>query len=314
MPETRATVTAATLNVRAAPDGSSEKRGALARGASVTVVGRSGSWYEVQSGALRGFAHGDFLHLDTTPAAASGFLCHDDALCACTLPGARAIDTTSLGGATKQAAATWNRFGGLLGPLCAATGIPVAAAVGVLCVESGGQGFVGGRLIIRFENHVFFERWGKAHPDVFRRHFTFDATKRWTGHRFRARESDPWLVQHDGQEREWQAFTIARGLDESAAMRSISMGAPQIMGYHHGTIGYESARAMFDKFGADDRYHILALFDFIKGPGRTSPMLEALRGADYVRFATHYNGNGQAAEYGARIQSAATAFGKVAPS
>jgi len=70
---------------------------------------------------------------------------------------------------------------------------------------------------------------------------------------------------------------------------------------------------MFDRFTADERFQVLALFDFIKGPGRTSPMLESLRRGDYERFATRYNGNGQAAQYGAKIRGATDAFTAVAP-
>ena len=311
-----ATVTAATLNVRRAASSSSDKVGELARGARIDILGRSGAWYEVQAGAVRGFVHGDFVHVDTAPHAhAPGFLCHDDALCDCDLaaPAPARLETAGLGPTTRAAADAWNRFGGMLRPLCTATGIAPSTAVAVLCVESGGRGFLDGRMIIRFENHVFWDKWGAAHPDVFRRHFTFAADKRWTGHKLRPSGAGAWEAGHTGQASEWRAFELARQLDESAALRSISMGAPQIMGYNNARIGYDTPRAMFDRFAADERFHILGLFDFIKGPGATSPLLEALRGRRYEHFATGYNGPGKAAEYGAKIGSVVTAFEKVAP-
>ena len=77
---------------------------------------------------------------------------------------------------------------------------------------------------------------------------------------------------HGNQNLEWQVFEFARNLNEPAAMRSISMGGPQIMGFNHSRIGYDSAREMFDTFQADIRYHVLGLFDFIKGSGTTSPL------------------------------------------
>ena len=117
-----------------------------------------------------------------------------------------------------------------------------------------------------------------------------------------------------GQTAEWEAFDIARTLDEPAALQSISMGAPQIMGFNHAAIGYDSARTMFDRFETDERYHILGLFDFVKGGGTTSRMLEALKREQYEQFATYYNGNGQAAAYGARIRAAALAFDSIASS
>jgi hypothetical protein len=313
---THGTVTATTLNVRAAGSAASELRGKLARGARGVVLAREGDWYRVRSGALEGFVHGDFVRMDSTPVA-DGFLCHNDALCAPTLGLApsRQIPIPPSGPMAQRAAKTWNRYGGVLAPMCAETGISPASAVGVLCVESNGQGMTdSGRLIIRFENHVFWDRWGKPHEDAFRAHFTFDPVKRWTKQRYRTGPSAAWKTSHGvGQDAEWEAFGIARRLDESAAMQSISMGAPQIMGFNHATIGYDSAREMFDRFAADERYHILGLFDFVKGGGSTSRMLEALRREQFDQFATYYNGNGQAAAYGAKIRAAASAFEAIAP-
>jgi hypothetical protein len=311
----QATVTSTTLNVRRAGRVAAERVGELRRGAVVQVLGREGHWYEITDGTIRGFVHGDYLRLDGT-LAADGFFCHDDVLCGSSLaPASRqCIAATGLGGTALAAARAWNRYGGMLAPLSDKAGIKPAAAVAVLCVESSGQGMSDtGRLVIRFENHVFWDRWGKHHPDDFGARFTYDRAKRWTGHKYRARAADPWKSAHLGQTAEWEAFSIARALDEPAAMQSISMGAPQIMGFNHAAIGYDSAKEMFDRFAADERFHIHGLFDFVKGSAQTSRMLEALRREEYEQFATHYNGNGQAAVYGARIRAAATAFTGIAP-
>jgi len=72
---------------------------------------------------------------------------------------------------------------------------------------------------------------------------------------------------HGKQDQEWRVFEFARKLSEPAAMRSISMGGPQIMGFNHSRIGYDSAGEMFHAFESDIRYHVLGLFDFIKGSG-----------------------------------------------
>jgi len=315
MSETRATVTASTLNVRRAPNTGAERVGSFERGKVVEVLERSGNWYEVTDGTVRGFVHGDFVRLDSTPVA-DGFLCHDRGLCACMIepPADRRVATTGPGETALAAARAWNSYGGLVTQLCETTGVSLSAAVGVLCVESSGRGkTASGRLIIRFENHIFWSRWGKSNEDAFREHFTFDPSKRWTGHKYRASASEPWKTGHRDQQSEWDAFTIARSLHEPAALQSISMGASQIMGFNHAAIGYDSAKEMFDQFSADERFHVLGMFDFIKGGGRTSPMLEALRRGEYEQFATHYNGNGQAAAYGARIRAAAAAFERIAP-
>ena len=315
MSYTHATVTAATLNVRRAGDATADRVGELRRGATVQVIGRAGSWYEVDDGTVHGFVHGDYLRFDSTPQV-NGYLCHDDGLCAAPLAPApeRRIAAAGPGEHGKNAARAWNRYGGVLAPLCASVNISPAAAVGVLCVESSGQGMTdAGRLIIRFENHVFWDKWGKAHAAAFQQRFAFNAEKRWTGHKYRASAAQPWKTGHQGQDAEWEAFGIARALDEEAAMESISMGASQIMGFNHAAVGYDSAKEMFDRFSEDERYHVLALFDFVKGGGRTSRMLEALRREDFEQFATYYNGNGQAAAYGARIRAAVDAFERIAP-
>lgn len=309
-----ATVTASKLNVRSAPVISGNLVSELGRGTRVDVIARAGSWYEIKAGSVHGFVHGDFLHLDSTPTA-SGFLCHDDGLCAAELepPAERRIAGSGLSPQARGAAEAWNRFGGMLQPLCDVVAIPPATAVAVLCVESSGRGFANGRMIIRFENHVFWDQWGKNKPDRFRQHFTFDSAKRWTGHRFRTTASGAMTNSHAGQASEWQAFELARSLNGPAALRSISMGLPQIMGFNHPLIGYDSAGGMFDRFSENERFQILGLFDFIKGAGPTSRMLEALRRGQYVQFATHYNGNGQAATYGERIRSVVEAFAPLVP-
>jgi hypothetical protein len=313
MANTTAIVTASTLNVRerAGTDATIVRQ--LTRGAVVQVLAPAGSWYEIQSGSTHGFVHGDFLHFDTTPTA-SGFLCENQQLCTCALaaPADRQIAERGLDGDALQGALTWNRLGGMLDPLSERLDIARSGAVAVLCVESGGKGFVNGRMVIRFENHVFWDRWGVGNPATFKQHFTFDSAKRWTGHRYRVSLSDDWHTVHGvGQDAEWAAFAIARDLDETSAIRSISMGASQIMGFNHAAIGYDSARAMFDRFSTDERFHVLGLFDFVKGPGTTSATLEALRRSDYERFATGYNGAGNAMAYAGKIRSAATAFDNV---
>ena len=199
----------------------------------------------------------------------------------------------------KTAVRTWNRQGGLISTLSDVTDIDTSAAVAVLCVESRGRGFGSdGRMIIRFENHVFWRLWGKHNPDLFKAHFRYSSQKAWQNHEFRENPRGRWMGFHGNQNLEWQVFYYARKLNEPAAMRSISMGGPQIMGFNHSRIGYDSAGEMFDAFQSDIRYHILGLFDFIKGSGTTSPMIEALQRNNFESFASYYNGPGQAAQYG----------------
>lgn len=313
MPAIRATVTAASLNVRPAPNTSQSPAGVLPRGTSVEVLERHGRWFRVRANELTGFVHGDFLRLENG-APVPPFLCESEPLCDAALeaPSSQQLEGLDLGGIRRMTAQTWNRYGGLLNLLSGVVGIRPAAAVAVLCVESGGRAFGDdGRMIIRFENHIFWDQWGRFHPDAFREHFRFAGGRRWTGHRFREQRTGAWETLHTGQRNEWRALAVARGLHEAAALRSISMGAPQIMGFNHARIGYDSVQRMFDQMTRDERFHILALFDFIRGPGATSRMLEALRREQYVNFATGYNGAGQAPVYGERIRAHVDAFDQV---
>lgn len=193
----------------------------------------------------------------------------------------------------------WALHGGLLSTLSARVGIDVGCAVAVLCVESGGAGFgADGRMIIRFENHVFRREWGSRTVD---RYFRQATNRPWEGHLFRENETTPWTTFHGRQAMEWRVFEFARRKNATAAMRSISMGAPQIMGFNHRRLGYDSVEAMFERFNADVRFQIIGLFDFLTGGAADSQMLAALRARDFGRFASGYNGPGQAAIYGALI-------------
>ena len=42
-----------------------------------------------------------------------------------------------------------------------------------------------GRLIIRFENHLFHQYWGHGNSDAFHRYFRFDLRYPWLDHRWR---------------------------------------------------------------------------------------------------------------------------------
>ena len=204
-------------------------------------------------------------------------------------------------------AGIWNRYGGLLTLLANRLQIDPTIAVAVLAVESGGAAFgADGRMIIRFENHLFYSDWGKQHQEQFFQHFDFNrATKdAWLNHRWRPTPQEPFLTMHEAgaQALEWRVLNFAAGLDDTAAKRSISMGAPQILGRNHQRIGYTTVQAMFNAFMAGERAHILGLFDFIR---TDATLVDALRRKAYVTFAAGYNGTGQAAFYGDKLRSVA---------
>jgi len=210
---------------------------------------------------------------------------------------------TEITGGSSSVRAAWNSYGGLLQEVASRLGFSPAAAVAVLCAESSGRGFADdGRMIIRFENHCFYSRWGRSHPDQFAKHFRYNADQKWTGHYWREDPNGEWRRLHTrsaGQDEEWAALTFARTLDDEAALDSISMGSPQVMGFNSARIGYGTAREMFDNWSKGDRQQLLGLFSFIRSNHK---MVRALRDEDWEAFAYRYNGSGQAAAYGGHIE------------
>lgn len=206
----------------------------------------------------------------------------------------------------RQTATTWNKYGLLIGLFSYDLGIDPAVAVAVLCVESGGHGFrKNGSLIIRFENHIFWRRWGRSHSKTFNRHFRFNSGKAWTRHKFRATTTKPWTSFHGDQLKEYDVLGLALVFSEDAALKSISMGLPQVMGFNHKRIGYETAQDMYIAFGRDVRFHIAGMYDFF-----SKSMIRALQREDFYTFARSYNGSGQATVYGKKIRRYYNVFKK----
>ncbi len=209
----------------------------------------------------------------------------------------------------RQVASLWNRMGGLLKALAAHLELDPAAAVAVLTVESGGRAFdANGRMIIRFENHVFYDRWGKDNLSIYQQHFQFNATQRWQDHMWRPAAHEAWRKAHTSQDEEWRVFEFARGLNDTAAKLSISMGGAQIMGFNYPTLGYDTVQQMFDAFSASERDQIIGFFNFLRGRATESKRIAALQALDFVTFARLYNGPGQAVQYGAAIRTAYDTF------
>lgn len=301
-PAASGVVTAPLLNVRGAPDLNGPVVGRLEKGAAVEILSRIGPWHEIRFGGEPAFVHAS--HIGAAPADGEDrFFCNQEAFREIALaPSAQVSEADARGAAL--AARTWNQFGNLLRRLSEVLGIESGTAVAVLCVESGGASFGDdGRQIIRFENHQFWEWWGQYHPEDFARHFRYGARQVWKEHAFRRAADQAWASVHADQRREWEVLDFARALDDTAALKSISMGAPQIMGFNHARIGFETVQRMFENFSRDARYHILGLFDFLD-----ANMTNALKAKDFVRFARYYNGSGQAEDYGGWIRKHYQAF------
>lgn len=307
------TVTASRLNVRTRPSVDASILGTLARGTRIDVVRRQGNWLQIRLDGTPAYVSARYVSLPAPPAPDAQSAAADD-------DGTEPEDTTAareepaderlepgfrlpVSGTyqERKVAASWNRFGGLLTRLCEKKGIEVGSAIAVLCVESSGKGFDRNnqnRMIIRFENHKFWKYWGKTRPDLFQRHFQYNARKTWTGHKWRADSDGEWSKFHGNQRMEWKVLEHARSLDNDAALLSISMGAPQIMGFHYQRIGYPSVQAMFDAFSTSMGAQITGLFDFLD-----EAMVRRLQQQDFTGFAALYNGSGQKEKYGDWIRN-----------
>jgi len=300
----RGVVIANILNIRSLPNKDSDKIGQLTKDIEVEIIDEIEGWYKIKLKDGVGYVFQEFITIKGVIPQKT-FLFQDVELLKVALEPANKLDETGNRVQTIVKSA-YNKYGNLLGALSQKLGIDLAAAIAVLSVESGGVGIDRGRVLIRFENHLFYKYWGKNNEDIYRQHFKFEAGKNWLGHFFRKDPNGAWIDFHGDQNNEYEALNFARTLDDEKALLSISMGLPQILGSNSKVVGYGSALEMFDSFTKDIRYHVFALFDFF-----SPQMINFLKKKEFVNFAEHYNGKGQANRYGKYIQDYYEAFPKL---
>ena len=304
-----------TINIRSAPQKDpSTDVGDLAVGQQLELISPLGEWF-----IARVYVSAQFTDVIADQPSPSGSIDMPQGspltsaeLQALTLAPARKLNAPAGSAqAAFSAARIWNKYGGLLEPLANKIGIDPACAVAVVATESGGSGIgPDGRMIIRFENHLFWFHWGKANADAYNALFKFDPNTTWKGHQFRSNPGAAWQDVHTNQTSEWAALTVAQGLNAHAAILSISMGLVQILGSNSRAIGYTSPEAMFEAFGKDERYQLLGFFNFVKNDQR---QVNALQAKDFVAFARIYNGPGQPEFYGGLIKGIYDAFQTLTP-
>lgn len=334
---TRTGITTTDLRLRSGPGTEFSIVSVLKPKTKLEILDEQGEWLRVKAGSKEGFVSRNFVtfsdeHVDPgfiitnpptvtptptpspgTPAPAPGNVSILDSALE---PIASQIINLGAQATPNQklVAGIWNRLGGLLSELAKKLKFDPGVAVAVFGVESGGKSFgADGRMIIRFENHKFYQHWGKANANAFNKSFTFKKDKPWLGHQWRPAANQPFQDFHGKQSGEWTVFDFAAKLDDTAAKLSISMGGPQIMGSNHAMIGYETVQQMFDAFASGERHQVIGFFDFVQGPNTVSRQVQALQKQDFDAFAAFYNGSGKAAEYGSKIRALFDAFEKVSP-
>jgi len=316
-------VDAEVLNVRSFYSTDSSVIGKVYRGNILVKLSKHDQWYGIDFKGKTGYVHGDYVTLltdeneaktarttttttttnTTTNTSPRVFFNTRKDLAAVELAPQNQLSVDGQDKFGKVAVKTWNNYGNLVSVISKELGIDVEIALAVICVESGGNGFASdGRMLIRFENHVFYTYFGsksEANQKAFDEHFSYNTKSRRDDHKFRHDKSDQWTTSHTGQGVEWEAFEIARSLAETEAMYSISMGAPQVMGFNYKMIGYNSVQEMFSAFCQDIRYHIMALFDFCNAK---SSRVQYLLTGDFLSFAKEYNGLTAPEAYEQRLQ------------
>jgi uncharacterized protein YgiM (DUF1202 family)/murein DD-endopeptidase MepM/ murein hydrolase activator NlpD len=310
----KAEVTSLTLNVRSGPGTEFTIVGSVKRGAILDVVEVQGDWVKILFEGKERFVSAGLVKVEDDSGLAGYLIEHGDLLTAQLVP-EKIIPTDGLSGKDLTIANTWNSYGGLIGTLADKLKVPPGGVIGTLVAESGGAAFASdGRLVIRFEVHLFYRNWGEQNQDVFNRFFSFDRSSPANGfknHMWRPNVEAQFDFFHGKNSREWDVLTFARALNDTAALKSISMGMSQVVGFNFKAIGYESVQQMFEQFARSAHAQILALFDFVKGPSGSSPVITAMQKGDFVAFARAYNGPANTAVYSERIKTNSDVFDRL---
>jgi hypothetical protein len=169
--------------------------------------------------------------------------------------------------------------------VCETLGVGEAEIWAVLTVETRGFGFLPDRRPqILFERHVFSQRTnGKhdaKHPDLSRRQ----------------------PGGYAGGAAEYERLEKAMTLDEEEALKSTSWGLPQVMGFNHRVVGFDSVTAMVEAMVESEDRQLEALGAFIMANPKCRIGIQR---RDWGTFAACYNGpNFRLNDYDNRLAAA----------
>ena len=158
----------------------------------------------------------------------------------------------------------------------------------VVQIESAGNAFVNGRLILRFEPHIFARQCAKLGDDYLQQaQHWFKGTDSWrpAGHQMLI--VGQLKPVHASQDSEWDAYNMASQINEGAAAQSCSTGKYQIMGFNFARLGYDSAKQMIDSFAIAEVNQDWGFVSFMLSDER---LLNAMRTKDLRTFVSIYNG------------------------
>lgn len=160
-------------------------------------------------------------------------------------------------------------------------------------VESNGFGwFPDGRIKILFEKHWFFKHLsGKARENASKSGL---ARKNWIS------PKKAGYKDQDTADDRYRLLERAMRIDEEAALRSISMGKYQIMGFNYALCGFVSAKHMWEKFLDSEVHQLRAFATFL----RKKKLIPALKVRDFNRIEEVYNGGGLNGAYAVKMRRA----------
>ena len=154
----------------------------------------------------------------------------------------------------------------------------------VFQVESAGRPFRSdGTLERRFEPHHFpRQHWGAIGFSV-------------------AKGQAPWRASLALKTGAREAmFMRAYSINPEATLDATSVGGPQIMGFNAADAGFDTSISMTASMAQDEAQHLSAFMHLIDKWN----LITVLRAHDWHRFASRYNGSGQAAGYASKIEQA----------
>ena len=169
--------------------------------------------------------------------------------------------------------------------VCEMLGVGEAEIWAVLTVETRGFGYLVDRHPqILFERHIFSRRTGgkhdARHPDI--------SSRRPGG--------------YQGGAGEYERLERAIKLDEEEALKSASWGLPQVMGFNHRVVGFDSVGEMVEAMVESEDHQLEALAQFIMANPKCRIGIER---HDWGTLAACYNGpNFRLNDYDNRLAAA----------
>jgi len=176
--------------------------------------------------------------------------------------------------------------------------IEVAAIKAVHEVESGGRGFLNGKIKILFEGHVFWKELTKRGIDPNK----ITAGNEDVLHKsYVARNPLYKLDQHTRLDK-------AVKINAEAAYSSASYGLFQVMGFHYNSMNFPTAKAFVDYLSVNEGNQLDIFGKFLEING----LLKPLRDRNWVKFASGYNGSGYASnKYDTKLAAAYEKYRKL---